>query len=55
MTLAPGQELESDPVAIGVTAAQPYAISLQMGPNQRMTVWHRVSNQFNYVPGRVIT
>ncbi|WP_175857642.1 SGNH/GDSL hydrolase family protein [Burkholderia anthina] len=49
VTLAPGQELESDPVAIDVTAGRPYAISLRMGTNQRMTVWHRVSNQFNYV------
>ncbi|WP_423391354.1 SGNH/GDSL hydrolase family protein [Burkholderia sp. LMG 21824] len=49
VTLAPGQELESDPVAIDVAVGRPYAISLQMGPNQRMTVWHRVSNQFNYV------
>ncbi|VWD52029.1 lipase [Burkholderia lata] len=49
VTLAPGQELESDAVAIDVAAGRPYAISLQMGANQRMTVWHRVSNQFNYV------
>ena len=49
VTLASGQELESDPVAIDVTAGRPYAISLRMGANQRMTVWHRVSNQFNYV------
>ena len=49
VTLAPGQELESDLVAIDVTAGRPYAISLRMGANQRMTVWHRVSNQFNYV------
>ncbi|RQS89782.1 SGNH/GDSL hydrolase family protein [Burkholderia contaminans] len=49
VTLASGQELESDPVAIDVAAGRPYAISLQMGANERMTVWHRVSNQFNYV------
>ncbi|MGY6238896.1 SGNH/GDSL hydrolase family protein (plasmid) [Burkholderia ambifaria] len=49
VTLAPGQELESDPVTIDVTAGRPYAISLRMGANQRMTAWHRVSNQFNYV------
>ncbi|CAI8886385.1 MULTISPECIES: SGNH/GDSL hydrolase family protein [Burkholderia] len=49
VTLASGQELESDPVAIDVTAGRPYAISLRMGANQRMTAWHRVSNQFNYV------
>ncbi|MDW9226007.1 GDSL-like Lipase/Acylhydrolase family protein [Burkholderia cepacia] len=57
VTLAPGQELESDPVGIDVRAGQPYAISLQMGPNQRMTVWHRVSNQFNYVsvPGEHVS
>ncbi|RQZ60253.1 SGNH/GDSL hydrolase family protein [Burkholderia cepacia] len=57
VTLAPGQELESDPVGIDVRAGQPYAISLQMGANQRMTVWHRVSNQFNYVsvPGEHVS
>ncbi|MBX4145361.1 SGNH/GDSL hydrolase family protein, partial [Ralstonia pickettii] len=57
VTLGPGQELESDPVGIDVRAGQPYAISLQMGPNQRMTVWHRVSNQFNYVsvPGEHVS
>ncbi|MGU3778641.1 SGNH/GDSL hydrolase family protein [Burkholderia metallica] len=49
VTLAPGQEVESDPVAIDVAAGGPYAVTLQMGANQRMTVWHRVSNQFNYV------
>jgi len=49
VTLAPGQELESDPAATDVTAGRPYAISLRMGANQRMTVWHRVSNQVNYV------
>ncbi|KVV48123.1 GDSL family lipase [Burkholderia territorii] len=49
VTLAPGEELESDAAAIDVTAGQPYAISLRMGANQRMTVWHRVSNQLNYV------
>ncbi|MBR8315860.1 SGNH/GDSL hydrolase family protein [Burkholderia dolosa] len=49
VTLAPGQEIESDPVALAVAAARPYAVSLQMGPKQRMTVWHRVSNQINYV------
>jgi hypothetical protein len=57
VTLAPGQELESDPVTIDVTSGRPYAISLQMGARQRMTVWHRVSNQVNYVssPGDYVT
>ncbi|KVD90371.1 GDSL family lipase [Burkholderia stagnalis] len=51
VTLAPGQEIESDPVAIEVTAGRPLAVSLYMGAHQRMTVWHRVSNQLNYVSG----
>lgn len=51
MTLAPGQEIESDPVPAEIVAGRPYAISLYMGARQRMTVWHRVSNQFNYVSG----
>lgn len=49
--LAPGQEIESDPVPIAVSAGRPYAISLYMDRHQRMTVWHRVSNQLNYVSG----
>lgn len=51
VTLAPGQEIESDPVPAEIVAGRPYAISLYMGVRQRMTVWHRVSNQFNYVSG----
>ncbi|WP_179405468.1 SGNH/GDSL hydrolase family protein [Burkholderia guangdongensis] len=49
VTLAPGQEIDSDPVPIDVAAGRPYAVSLYMGAHQRMTVWHRVSNQLNYV------
>ncbi|WP_431821142.1 SGNH/GDSL hydrolase family protein [Burkholderia sp. F1] len=49
VTLAPGQEIESDPVTIDVATGRPYAVSLYMGAHQRMTVWHRVSNQVNYV------
>ncbi|MFA8393675.1 SGNH/GDSL hydrolase family protein [Burkholderia ubonensis] len=51
VTLAPGQEIESDPVTIDVATGRPYAVSLYMGTRQRMTVWHRVSNQVNYVSG----
>ncbi|PCE30910.1 SGNH/GDSL hydrolase family protein [Burkholderia ubonensis] len=51
VTLAPGQEIESDPVTIDVATRRPYAVSLYMGARQRMTVWHRVSNQLNYVSG----
>lgn len=45
----PGQERESDPVALTVAAGEPYALSLYMGAHQRMSVWHRVANQVNYV------
>ncbi|KVO11375.1 GDSL family lipase [Burkholderia ubonensis] len=51
VALAPGQEIESDPVTIDVATGRPYAVSLYMGARQRMTVWHRVSNQVNYVSG----
>ncbi|WP_323119470.1 SGNH/GDSL hydrolase family protein [Burkholderia alba] len=47
----PGQERDSDPVAFGVAAGEPYALSLYMGERQKMTVWHRVANQLNYVSG----
>ncbi|KVN11304.1 MULTISPECIES: SGNH/GDSL hydrolase family protein [unclassified Burkholderia] len=49
MEVPPGQERESDPVAYDVTAGEPYTLSLYMGDHQTMTVWHRVSNQVNYV------
>jgi lysophospholipase L1-like esterase len=49
VSVAPGGELESDPVRIGVSAGSAYAISSYMGPEQRMVAWHRVSNQVNYV------
>ncbi|RQS73393.1 SGNH/GDSL hydrolase family protein [Burkholderia sp. Bp8963] len=52
ITLAPGQEIESDSVAIDVTPGRPYAVSIYMGARQQMTVWHRVSNQLNYVSGQ---
>lgn len=45
----PGQERDSDPVAFEVAAGEPYALSLYIGARQRMSVWHRVANQFNYV------
>lgn len=47
--VAPGQERDSDPVAFEVAAGEPYALSLYIGARQRMSVWHRVANQSNYV------
>lgn len=49
ISIPPGGESESDPVAIDVAAGVPYAVSAFMGPEQRAVAWHRVSNQVNYV------
>ncbi|WP_345812051.1 SGNH/GDSL hydrolase family protein [Paraburkholderia sp. PREW-6R] len=44
-----GGELDSDPVALDVVEGKPYAVSVFVGPEQRIVAWHRVSNQVNYV------
>ena len=49
VSIPPGGELDSDPVAIDIAEGTPYAISAFMGPEQRIVAWHRVSNQVNYV------
>ncbi|QCP51287.1 SGNH/GDSL hydrolase family protein [Trinickia violacea] len=49
VAVPPGGELDSDPVAMEVSAGAPYVISSYMGQQQTLTVWHRVSNQVNYV------
>ena len=49
VTVPPGGEVDSDPVAIEITADAPYALSSAMGPEQKMVAWHRVSSQTNYV------
>ncbi|MCC8393090.1 SGNH/GDSL hydrolase family protein [Paraburkholderia sp. MMS20-SJTR3] len=49
VSIPPGGELDSDPVAVDIIEGTPYAISAFMGPDQRMAAWHRVSNQVNYV------
>jgi lysophospholipase L1-like esterase len=49
VSIPPGGELESDPVAIDIAEGAPYAVSAFMGPEQRIVAWHRVSNQVNYV------
>ncbi|TKC79043.1 SGNH/GDSL hydrolase family protein [Trinickia terrae] len=45
----PGGELDSDTVSTEIVAGAPYVISTYMGPQQTLAVWHRVSNQVNYV------
>ncbi|OAJ58608.1 GDSL family lipase [Paraburkholderia ginsengiterrae] len=49
VSIPPGGELDSDPVAIDIAEGTPYAISAFTGPEQRIVAWHRVSNQVNYV------
>jgi lysophospholipase L1-like esterase len=49
VSIPPGGELNSDPVAIDIAGGAPYAVSAFMGPEQRIVAWHRVSNQVNYV------
>ncbi|HEX7909677.1 MAG TPA: SGNH/GDSL hydrolase family protein [Paraburkholderia sp.] len=49
ISIAPGGELDSDPVAVDLAEGAPYAISAYLGPEQRIVAWHRVSNQVNYV------
>ncbi|MBB5503423.1 SGNH/GDSL hydrolase family protein [Paraburkholderia sp. MM5384-R2] len=51
VSVPPGGEVDSDPVAIDVVEGAPYAISAFVGPEQRIVAWHRVSNQVNYVSG----
>ncbi|HZZ11774.1 MAG TPA: SGNH/GDSL hydrolase family protein, partial [Paraburkholderia sp.] len=43
ISIPPGEEMDSDPVAIDLVAGAPYAISAYLGPEQRIVAWHRVS------------
>lgn len=52
-TVAPGGQLDSDPVPFEIVAGAPYAISSYMGGEQRLVAWHRVSSQVNYVSAAV--
>jgi lysophospholipase L1-like esterase len=56
VSVAPGGEVDSDPVRIAISAGAPYSISSYMAREQRLVAWHRVSSQVNYVstPGNHI-
>lgn len=49
VTIAPGGQVESDPVAFDVAANQPLSVSLYIGKDQKLAAWHRVASQINYV------
>ena len=49
VTIAPGGQVDSDPVAFDVAANQPLAVSIYIGKDQKLVAWHRVASQANYV------
>ncbi|MDR5810188.1 SGNH/GDSL hydrolase family protein [Caballeronia sp. LZ019] len=49
VTVPPGGQVASDPVAFDVVANQPLAISMYMGKDQKLVAWHRIASQVNYV------
>ncbi|WP_250532523.1 SGNH/GDSL hydrolase family protein [Caballeronia sp. AZ10_KS36] len=49
VTVAPGGQATSDPLAFDVAAGQPLAVSMFMGKDQKLVAWHRVASQVNYV------
>ncbi|MDR5751898.1 MULTISPECIES: SGNH/GDSL hydrolase family protein [unclassified Caballeronia] len=49
VTIAPGGQIDSDPVAFDVSAKQPLAVSIHAAKEQRLAAWHRVASQVNYV------
>jgi lysophospholipase L1-like esterase len=49
LTLAPGAEIDSDPVAFTVAKGAGLAISVYVAPTQRLAAWHRIANQVSYV------
>ncbi|WP_153101601.1 SGNH/GDSL hydrolase family protein [Paraburkholderia hayleyella] len=57
VVVPPGRALDSDPISIEIDSGAPYAISSYMGSEQRLSAWHRVSSQINYVslPGNYVS
>ncbi|KDR35983.1 SGNH/GDSL hydrolase family protein [Caballeronia grimmiae] len=49
VTVPPGGQITSDPVAFDVVANQPLAVSMFMGKDQKLVAWHRIASQVNYV------
>ncbi|WP_438394638.1 SGNH/GDSL hydrolase family protein [Caballeronia sp. DA-9] len=49
VTIAPGGQVDSDPVTFNVAAHQPLAVSTYMAAGQKLAAWHRVASQVNYI------
>jgi lysophospholipase L1-like esterase len=49
VSISPGSQIDSDPVAFDLAAHQPLAVSIHLGADQKLVAWHRVSSQTNYI------
>lgn len=49
LTLPPGAEADSDPIALPVVRDRALAVSLTLGPRQTMQAWHRIANRVNFI------
>jgi lysophospholipase L1-like esterase len=49
VTIAPGGQIDSDPVALNIAAYQPLAVSTHMAAGQKLAAWHRVASQVNFI------
>jgi lysophospholipase L1-like esterase len=49
VTIPPGAQIDSDPLAFEVAARQPLAVSTYIEAGQKLAAWHRVSSQTNYI------
>jgi lysophospholipase L1-like esterase len=49
LVLPPGGEVESDPIKVNLVGHQPYAVSLYLGPQQRLQAWHLFARQENFI------
>jgi lysophospholipase L1-like esterase len=49
VTIAPGGQIDSDPVALSIAAYQPLAVSTYMAAGQTLAAWHRVASQVNFI------
>jgi lysophospholipase L1-like esterase len=49
VSISPGSQIDSDPVAFDLVADQPLAVSIHLGVDQKLAAWHRVSSQINFI------
>jgi len=49
VSISPGSQIDSDPVAFDLAALEPLAVSIRLGPDQQLAAWHRVSSQASFI------